>query len=69
MKKETSMKCIQCGKKLTKSEETKELWPFCSKRCKMIDLGKWLGEKYVLQEDASESEIIKHKNGDGNDDE
>lgn len=20
--------------------------PFCSKRCKLIDLGKWLGEEY-----------------------
>ncbi len=22
--------------------------PFCSERCKMVDLGKWLGEEYKL---------------------
>lgn len=22
--------------------------PFCSERCKMVDLGKWLGEEYRL---------------------
>ena len=21
-------------------------WPFCSHRCRLIDLGKWLGEEY-----------------------
>ena len=24
--------------------------PFCSARCKMIDLGKWLGEEYLISE-------------------
>ena len=23
-------------------------WPFCSKRCKTIDLGRWLGESYRI---------------------
>jgi endogenous inhibitor of DNA gyrase (YacG/DUF329 family) len=23
-------------------------YPFCSKRCKLIDLGRWLGEAYRL---------------------
>ena len=26
------------------------LHPFCSERCKMVDLGKWLGEDYVIRE-------------------
>ena len=26
------------------------LGPFCSQRCKMIDLGKWLGEEYRVSE-------------------
>jgi endogenous inhibitor of DNA gyrase (YacG/DUF329 family) len=21
-------------------------WPFCSPRCKLVDLGRWLGEEY-----------------------
>jgi endogenous inhibitor of DNA gyrase (YacG/DUF329 family) len=24
--------------------------PFCSNRCKMVDLGKWLGEEYSITE-------------------
>ncbi|HEX3717733.1 MAG TPA: DNA gyrase inhibitor YacG [Verrucomicrobiae bacterium] len=24
--------------------------PFCSKRCKLVDLGKWLGEENVISE-------------------
>ncbi len=24
--------------------------PFCSVRCKLVDLGKWLGEEYVVSE-------------------
>jgi endogenous inhibitor of DNA gyrase (YacG/DUF329 family) len=26
------------------------LGPFCSDRCKLIDLGKWLGEEYKVSE-------------------
>lgn len=41
-------KCPTCGK-------VGEWWaggamPFCSGRCKMVDLGKWLGEEYVISE-------------------
>jgi len=24
--------------------------PFCSKRCRLIDLGKWLGDEHVISE-------------------
>jgi hypothetical protein len=24
--------------------------PFCSKRCKLVDLGKWLGEEHAISE-------------------
>lgn len=24
--------------------------PFCSRRCRLIDLGKWLGEEHVISE-------------------
>jgi len=29
-------------------------FPFCSKRCRLIDLGRWLGEKYRLSSPAEE---------------
>jgi endogenous inhibitor of DNA gyrase (YacG/DUF329 family) len=25
--------------------------PFCSERCKLIDLGRWLGESYTLPDE------------------
>ncbi len=29
-------------------------FPFCSPRCKLIDLGRWLGEKYRFPSQAPE---------------
>ena len=32
--------------------------PFCSERCRMVDLGRWLGEQYsVPHEPTDEDEI------------
>lgn len=37
--------CPQCGKELVYS--TDNVWrPFCSERCKQIDLGAWANEEY-----------------------
>ena len=44
-------RCAQCKKTFERKNVAQELWPFCSKRCKMIDLGQWLSEKYVVGED------------------
>lgn len=33
--------------------------PFCSYRCKMIDLGKWLSEEYVVSEPMKPEDIDK----------
>ena len=27
-------------------------YPFCTKRCRLVDLGRWLGEGYVVGGDA-----------------
>jgi endogenous inhibitor of DNA gyrase (YacG/DUF329 family) len=29
-------------------------FPFCSPRCRLIDLGRWLGERYALPGEADE---------------
>ena len=34
--------------------------PFCSERCKLIDLGNWASEKYVISTPADESEDEKN---------
>ena len=38
-------RCANCGTKIAARPENS--WaPFCGERCKLIDLGKWLGEEY-----------------------
>jgi len=45
---ELKLKCPSCGKR--------GAWfaggfgPFCSHRCKLVDLGKWLGEEHAISE-------------------
>jgi uncharacterized protein len=39
--------CPTCGKKVEWTEASKYR-PFCSNRCKQIDLGAWAEEKYVI---------------------
>jgi hypothetical protein len=31
-------------------------YPFCSSRCRTIDLGNWLGERYAIPADVQENE-------------
>ncbi len=44
-------------------EKNKDTYPFCSERCKLIDLGNWLSEAYKIPvkndeiEDSALSEI------------
>ena len=46
--------CPRCGNLTEYSLENK--WrPFCSERCRLIDLGKWAAEEYRLPEDKTSS--------------
>lgn len=38
-------KCPICAKPAPPLSENRS-FPFCSDRCRLIDLGKWLGEEY-----------------------
>lgn len=43
----TTVACPTCGRSVTWTES--ERWrPFCSERCKLIDLGEWLDEKHRI---------------------
>lgn len=47
--------CPQCGKEMV--WDTRNAWrPFCSERCKLIDLGQWASESYRIPETNQESE-------------
>ncbi|MGH9966217.1 MAG: DNA gyrase inhibitor YacG [Pyrinomonadaceae bacterium] len=38
------MKCPTCGKPVDVKDNPSR--PFCSERCKMVDLGRWVSEEY-----------------------
>lgn len=47
-----NLKCSQCGTsyefEYNKNEPLPVNFPFCSKRCKSLDLGRWLNEEYRI---------------------
>ncbi|HMJ49040.1 MAG TPA: DNA gyrase inhibitor YacG [Burkholderiales bacterium] len=43
------VQCPQCGKSVP-WDESNRYRPFCSKRCKLIDLGEWAAESYRIPE-------------------
>ena len=43
------MRCPICKKKVPRDGE---FMPFCSDRCREIDLGNWASEKYVISTPA-----------------
>ncbi len=58
------IKCPTCRKKTEwKGNPYK---PFCSERCKLIDLGKWASEEYriegKLEDESEQSSLEKEKN-------
>ncbi len=46
--KKKALTCPVCGK--TAEFDAPPVGFFCSERCKLIDLGKWLGEDYRISE-------------------
>ena len=57
-----AMKCSICGIDyefdLKKEEPLPPHFPFCSKRCKGIDLGKWLNNEYRINTPITEIEEL-----------
>lgn len=40
-------RCAHCGQS-TRLDTSNPWRPFCSERCKMVDLGAWFGERYSI---------------------
>jgi len=56
--------CPVCGK--TTAVDQEPAGPFCSERCRLLDLGNWLGERYRITsaekpEDEADDAIRKEK--------
>ena len=39
-------RCPTCKKEAVRKGN--EFFPFCSERCKLVDLGRWMGEEYRI---------------------
>jgi endogenous inhibitor of DNA gyrase (YacG/DUF329 family) len=50
----TLVKCPTCRREIEWSSS--QFRPFCSERCRLIDLGAWLAEKHAIPGDAPEVE-------------
>ena len=60
----TTVDCPTCGQKVEWSDKS-PYRPFCSLRCKQIDLGAWAEEKYVIPganpaDDGEQNEPPQH---------
>jgi uncharacterized protein len=51
----SEVRCVTCGKP-TERRPANRFYPFCSHRCRLVDLGKWLGEEYRVASGPEEME-------------
>ncbi|MFC6277383.1 DNA gyrase inhibitor YacG [Psittacicella hinzii] len=58
MSEELKMACPQCGKEIVYST-TNPHRPFCSERCKLIDLGAWANDEYALEAQPDNEEEVE----------
>lgn len=66
-KKPAVVACPQCGKEVIWQSEISPYRPFCSERCKLIDLGKWAeGDYSIPLENPSEDEMTDDDHTKGN---
>ena len=60
--KQVIVNCPQCGKAVV-WDVTNRYRPFCSERCKLVDLGQWATESYRIPEtEKTEDSEIKDAN-------
>lgn len=63
--KQLSVDCPRCKKKF--NYYSSEFRPFCSEKCRLIDLGQWLNESYSVpvqklsQEESEQLEQLIHE--------
>ena len=66
----TALRCPTCRALVTKDDEH---FPFCSDRCRLIDLGKWASGEYRISSPILDPEVLEglseeHRRHDDDDD-
>jgi endogenous inhibitor of DNA gyrase (YacG/DUF329 family) len=51
-----ALRCPTCGTLVTKDDED---FPFCSDRCRLIDLGKWASGEYRISSPILDPEVLE----------
>jgi len=64
-KRSIALKCPTC-KKPVKANDTE--FPFCSERCRLIDLGKWASGAYVISSPVTDISDLPEKSSDPDED-
>ena len=49
--------CIICQRECRYDGGLPALYPFCSERCKMIDLGRWFRDQYSIDCDLTPEDV------------
>ncbi|MBT4620885.1 MAG: DNA gyrase inhibitor YacG [Nitrospina sp.] len=50
------LKCPICKEPSERDKNKNPFLPFCSERCRTLDMGAWLDGKYVIEENEPDSE-------------
>lgn len=56
------IKCPYCNNDTTWEENPNR--PFCSERCKLLDLGKWASGEYVIESDLKDESASSEREND-----
>jgi endogenous inhibitor of DNA gyrase (YacG/DUF329 family) len=56
MARKIKLKCPICKKQVTSKDVE---FPFCSDRCRLIDLGKWASGEYVISSPVQDGDDIE----------
>jgi len=63
-------RCPICSKAVKasagKEDRKSEFYPFCSPRCRLIDLGSWLEGKYSIGSESERGDSADEATGGGN---
>lgn len=49
--------CVICGTESVYDGALPERYPFCSDRCKMVDLGRWFRGQYSIERDVTPEDV------------
>ncbi len=58
--------CPICDTDMPGSRQDYPDYPFCTRRCRLIDLGRWLGESYTVPEKSPRDDRSTPGEAEGN---